>query len=86
MVYINGEDFVWGVRVLAVEFADQGSPPILFRKNVAYMLTKCQYLEVKLFPSICVYLLLQNCSIFIYECVISLSADAFVFSNDSVSL
>jgi len=50
MVYINGEDFVWGVRVLAVEFADQGSPPILFRKNVAYMLNKCQYLEVKLFP------------------------------------
>lgn len=33
------------LRVLAVEFADQGSPPILFRKNVAYMLNKCQYLE-----------------------------------------
>lgn len=33
------------LRVLTVEFADQGSPPILFRKNVAYMLSKCRYLE-----------------------------------------
>lgn len=86
MVYINGEDFVWGVRVLAVEFADQGSPPILFRKNVAYMLNKCQYLEVKLFPFHLHLFIAPKLFYFIYECVISLSADAFVFSNDSVSL
>ncbi|CAK7323909.1 unnamed protein product [Dovyalis caffra] len=32
------------LRVLTVELADQLSP-LLFRKNVAYMLNKCQYLE-----------------------------------------